>query len=111
VTNYEAWCAKAHAGSCASCNAEVLVFSYPRNPASYLAARNPTMDLCFICSSVAGANAAEYPDQHPHHASTVGPIIGAISLLLNELKPPKKPRKPKTPKGKLAVMPMAPRKK
>jgi hypothetical protein len=89
--------AGAHEGRCDSCEADVLVATYPRNRAAPNYGRMPTMELCWICSNVVGVNAAEYPDQHPNH-QLIRPVLGALSFMFYELRKPKKPRKPRQPR-------------
>jgi hypothetical protein len=84
--------ARAHEGRCDSCDADVLVATYPRNTFAPDYNRKPTMELCWICTNVVGVNAAEYPNQHPHH-QIIKPVLGALSFVFYELRKPKKPRK------------------
>jgi hypothetical protein len=109
MTNYEEFCQAALWNDCENCGTTTYVKFYGRSSASPLAYLGPSMRLCYVCASTHGANAQEYPQQHPFHDSVVKPILGAISLLLLELKPKKGPRKPKQPRAKLSVMPMAPK--
>lgn len=107
---YQAWCqANPEVADCENCGTITHVGHFQRMPFSPGYHQGTLMRLCFICASVRGANATEYPQQHLYHDTVVQPILGAISLLLRELKPVKKPRQPRQPKGKLSVMPMAPR--
>jgi hypothetical protein len=96
------WRKDATEGQCCNCHVEGLVVTYQRNPRSPLIHLGSDMPLCFICACTVGANAQDYPDQHPNHHHLVGPILGAISLLLSELKPPKKPRQPRASRIGLA---------
>lgn len=98
MSQYSEWQQeRAHEGSCCNCGTPGLVATYLRSPRSSLAHFGP-MELCYICAFTPGANAQEYPEQHPEHSRIVGPILGAISMMLQELKPRKKPRQPRVPK-------------
>lgn len=99
MTKYDLWAGKARKGECCNCRVDGLVFDYDRsNFSSRYATDGTKMPLCYICCTVVGVNAQEYPEQHPYHDSVVAPIIGAISLLLQEIRRPKKPSKPRQPK-------------
>jgi hypothetical protein len=112
MRKFDIWAAKAHEGQCCNCNVEGLVFSYDRNNnSSRFVTDGPKMELCYVCASIIGANAAEYPEQHPYHDKVVLPILGAISLLLYEIRKPKKPAKPRVKKDPLLMAPRAPAKR
>ena len=94
---YGAWVKKAHDGSCCNCNTEGLVFPYERSRTSPYYHLGTHMELCYICSHVAGTNSQEYPDQHPNRG-IVNPILGAISTAFQIIAKPKLPPKPRTPR-------------
>lgn len=89
---------QAHQGHCTSCNRTTLVMGWQN---AIHTRPGEVIDLCFVCSNIPSACA-----QHNDYNRGA---LGAISLLLDVLKPPKKPRQPKT-EGP-AVHPMRPRKR
>lgn len=85
-------------GECCNCRVDGLVHDYARHDASPLIHLGKMMPLCYLCASTPGANAMEYPDQHPYHHGIVAPILGFISRAFYEMRKPKKPPKPRQPK-------------
>lgn len=65
---------------------------------TYMAAGGQQVSYCFVCSNTSGALGLP---------SELKPILAALSMVLDTLKPPKKPKQPKT-EGP-AVHPMRPR--
>lgn len=83
---------------------------------------NPTQDYCQNCRTLGNVGPLQQPSLTDArycylclqtYPESINPqfhfLLRTLSIILNELKPPKKPRTPRRPRGKLSVMPMAPR--